>query len=97
MKKYLPIIKEVLEESETSRSNDRVLVYYVYEKINTNIPAMSYAAVMRRVENKELPCADTVTRIGRKLKKENPELEGDKAKRVIYKQQKCKQDLGYDN
>ncbi len=98
MKKYLPIIKEVLEESETSRNDDLVLAYRVFEKIDSQIVTMNLGAVLRRIKDKQIPSFDTCTRLSRKLKQENPDLRGSQYNdRMNFKQQKCKQDLGYEN
>ena len=98
MNKWLPIIEGVLIESELARDNDLVLAYKVFEKISSNIVTMNLGAILRRIENKEIPSFDTISRLGRKLKKENENLRGKTyQERLIHKQAKARKDLNYDN
>ena len=74
--KYYPIVKRVLEKNPKSRDCDLSLIFRTYSEIEDLCAHDSFLSVLNKIRDKKLPSFDTVTRIGRKVKEENPELRG---------------------
>lgn len=81
------LVKQVLTNSPLSRDKDLVLIYRVIELINPQYPAMSLQAILGKIDSKEIPSFDTITRWSRKIKENNKELRGkDTSNKVEYVQ-----------
>lgn len=85
--KYYDIVKRVLENFPKSRDCDLSLIYRTYSEINDFCGYDTFRSVMLQIRDKKLPSMDTVTRIGRKVKEQYPNLRGnDTSKKVEYVQ-----------
>jgi len=97
MKKYQNIIKDVLEQHPQSRDCDLSLIYRTYSEIEDLCAYDSFKSVLLKIREKKLPSFDTISRLGRLIKKENPELRGsDYLDRMNFKQAKARKDLDYE-
>jgi len=91
-------IKRVLEDRPTLRDSDELLINWVLIDLGCMPAQWTLFDYLHSVKSKELPSFDTITRLGRLIKKENPHLRGKEyILRQTKKQEKAKKDMGYDH
>ena len=89
-------ILDVLITLETSRDNDNILIHKVLSNLGFKTTTETLWEYLRRVDNKMLPSFDTITRLGRLIKKESPHLRGKEyILRQTKKQEKALSDMNY--
>lgn len=73
------IVENVLREQEETRSDDFLLVYAVYNQLNSKVSAMdSFSYVMSQHKELGLPSWATITRVRRKVFERYPDLKPEK-------------------
>lgn len=68
------IVRKILQEYETTRSDDFELIVYVYNEINPTIKDYPFNAVMLGHKELGLPYFESVSRARRKLQAEDESL-----------------------
>ena len=68
------IVLEILEESEQARTDDMRLYFDYINKVNTTMVLHRIFMSAKYRKQREIASFQTIERIGRKLRKEHPEL-----------------------
>jgi len=67
------IVKEILEEDKLAREDDGYLIFLVVQRIEPNLAGTTFKNVMLNGKTKGISF-ESITRVRRKVQKENPEL-----------------------
>jgi hypothetical protein len=93
---YKQIVKQTLEDFETTRDDDQGLYAVTLDKLGFNVLKETAFVLIGKVRAKKLPSLDTVTRLRRMIQMEHTTLRGNEwDARHGNKIQKALTDLGY--
>lgn len=95
MKTIKDKVEAILESRPETRESDSRLVstFLYYEIGNDKLTNMSGLDFLRMISNNEIPTADAITRVARKIKEEREELRGENYKERKQEEEKVRQQI----
>lgn len=89
-------VKTILENYPASSDNNSILCRMFYS-INYGVePQHKMAMFFDKLVNKEIPSVETICRLSRHIQEKFPKLRGNEWEKRHGKQEKVKNDLGYN-
>lgn len=87
MKRLEPVVMDVMERYELTRSDDFLLIYYVFVELNNTIKDKPLYDVMLNHKAYGLPSMHSVTRVRRKLFEKYPNIKPKKVTKARKQKQ----------